>query len=250
MSPDADLTITEVEAVHLRLSQIDAERCDGTQDTLLVFVTASDGTVGVGEVDSSPLVAKAVVEAEPSHLIARGLRSILLGPPPAGHRRLLARHGRGQPLLRRRGRRCTRSAASTSRSGTWPARSSACRSPGCSAAPAPTGWTPTPAWSCPTRPAGGRRGRRPVRRAGLPGDQVRLGPDRPGPGVQRGAGPGDPPGGRRRRRGDDRRRAGLGHQDRPADGRHVRGLRHRAGWRSRSRRTTWPATAPCRTARR
>ena len=78
----ADLTITAVEAVHLRLSEIDAERCDGTQDTLLVFVTASDGTVGVGEVDSSPLVAKAVIEAEPSHLIARGLRSVLLGRHP------------------------------------------------------------------------------------------------------------------------------------------------------------------------
>ncbi|HEU4544937.1 MAG TPA: mandelate racemase/muconate lactonizing enzyme family protein [Microlunatus sp.] len=78
----ADLTITEVEAVFCRLDEIDAERCDGTQDTLLIFVTASDGTVGVGEVDSAPLVAKAVVEAEPSHLIARGLRSILLGRNP------------------------------------------------------------------------------------------------------------------------------------------------------------------------
>jgi L-alanine-DL-glutamate epimerase-like enolase superfamily enzyme len=77
-----DLTITEVEAVHLRLPEIDAARCDGTQDTLLIFVTASDGTVGVGEVDSAPLVAKAVVDAEPSHLIARGLRSVLLGRNP------------------------------------------------------------------------------------------------------------------------------------------------------------------------
>lgn len=82
MPDSADLTITDVEAVHLRLSEVDAARCDGTQDTLLIFVTASDGTVGVGEVDSSPLVAKAVVDAEPSHLIARGLRSILLGRNP------------------------------------------------------------------------------------------------------------------------------------------------------------------------
>jgi L-alanine-DL-glutamate epimerase-like enolase superfamily enzyme len=68
--------------VFCRLDEIDAERCDGTQDTLLIFVTASDGTVGVGEVDSAPLVAQAVVDAEPSHLIARGLRSILLGRNP------------------------------------------------------------------------------------------------------------------------------------------------------------------------
>lgn len=77
-----DLTITAVESVHLRLPAVDAERCDGTQDTLLIFVTASDGTVGIGEVDSSPLVAKAVVDAPPSHLIARGLRSVLLGRNP------------------------------------------------------------------------------------------------------------------------------------------------------------------------
>ncbi len=82
MTDLSTVTVTEVEAVHLRLPAVDAERCDGTQDTLLVFVTASDGTVGVGEVDSSPLVAKAVVEAEPSHLIARGLRSVLLGRNP------------------------------------------------------------------------------------------------------------------------------------------------------------------------
>jgi L-rhamnonate dehydratase len=78
----SDLTITDVQAVFCRLDEVDAERCDGTQDTLLIFVTASDGTVGVGEVDSAPVVAKAVVEAEPSHLIARGLRSILLGRNP------------------------------------------------------------------------------------------------------------------------------------------------------------------------
>jgi L-alanine-DL-glutamate epimerase-like enolase superfamily enzyme len=77
-----DLAITDVQAVFCRLDEIDAERCDGTQDTLLIFVTASDGTVGVGEVDSAPLVAQAVVDAEPSHLIARGLRSILLGRNP------------------------------------------------------------------------------------------------------------------------------------------------------------------------
>lgn len=78
----ADLTIIGVDAVPLRLPEVDAERCDGTQDTLLIFVTASDGTCGVGEVDSAPLVAKAVVDAEPSHLIARGLRSVLLGRNP------------------------------------------------------------------------------------------------------------------------------------------------------------------------
>lgn len=76
------MKISQVEAVHLRLPEVDAERCDGTQDTLLVFVTTDDGLVGVGEVDSSPEVAKAVIQARPSHLIAQGLRSLLLGEDP------------------------------------------------------------------------------------------------------------------------------------------------------------------------
>lgn len=76
------MKIVEVEAVHLRLPDVDADRCDGTQDTLLIFVRTDDGLTGVGEVDSSPEVAKAVVEARPSHLTARGLRSVLIGTDP------------------------------------------------------------------------------------------------------------------------------------------------------------------------
>jgi len=74
--------ITEVEAIPLRLPVVDDTRVDGTQDALIIRVHTDEGLVGLGEVDSSPTVAKAIVDAPPSHAIARGLRSIVLGQDP------------------------------------------------------------------------------------------------------------------------------------------------------------------------
>ncbi|MBI2950676.1 mandelate racemase/muconate lactonizing enzyme family protein, partial [bacterium] len=54
------MKITDIEAIYLRLPQVTAA-CDGTQDTLLVKVHTDAGLVGYGEVDSCPLVAKAVI---------------------------------------------------------------------------------------------------------------------------------------------------------------------------------------------
>ena len=56
------MKITRVEAIHLRLPDVN-ERCDGSQETLVVKVHTDEGIVGVGEVDSSSLVAKAIIEA-------------------------------------------------------------------------------------------------------------------------------------------------------------------------------------------
>jgi L-rhamnonate dehydratase len=76
------MKITEVEAIPLRLPEVDDTRADGTQDALIIRVHTDEGLVGLGEVDSSPTVAKAIVDAPPSHAIARGLRSILRGQDP------------------------------------------------------------------------------------------------------------------------------------------------------------------------
>src|ERR1700680_4752898 len=72
------MKITRVEAIHLRLPDVN-ERCDGSQDTLVVKVHTDAGITGVGEVDSSPSVAKAIVEAPISHKICRGLAECVLG---------------------------------------------------------------------------------------------------------------------------------------------------------------------------
>lgn len=76
------MKITDIEAIPLRLPDIDDARCDGTQDALIIRVHTDEGLIGLGEADSSPMVAKAIIDAPASHMLARGLRTILLGHDP------------------------------------------------------------------------------------------------------------------------------------------------------------------------
>lgn len=75
------MKITDIECIHLRLPEIKAQ-CDGTQDTLVVRVHTDTDLFGIGEVDSSPHVAKAVIEAPMSHTICCGLRELVVGENP------------------------------------------------------------------------------------------------------------------------------------------------------------------------
>jgi L-rhamnonate dehydratase len=78
------MKITDVEAIELRLPQI-VERTSGAQDTLLIRIKTDAGIEGIGEVDSSPSVSKAIVNAPVSHTIVRGLRHVLIGADPLDH---------------------------------------------------------------------------------------------------------------------------------------------------------------------
>tara|TARA_B110000503_G_scaffold72049_1_gene111560 strand:- start:271 stop:1410 length:1140 start_codon:yes stop_codon:yes gene_type:complete len=73
------MKISHVEAIILRQETVDASRADGGQDGLLIRIETEDGLVGVGEVDSSPEICKAVIDAPASHSITSGLRQLLLG---------------------------------------------------------------------------------------------------------------------------------------------------------------------------
>jgi L-alanine-DL-glutamate epimerase-like enolase superfamily enzyme len=96
------MKITQVEAIHLRLPVVN-ERCDGSQDTLVVKVHTDAGLVGVGEVDSSPAVAKAIVDAPISHQISRGLAHCVLGNDPFEIDRLIHRMYEGTIFFGRHG---------------------------------------------------------------------------------------------------------------------------------------------------
>ena len=76
------MRITDVEPIVLRLDRVDASRADGTQDAFLVRVHTDEGVVGLGEADTSPYVARTIVEMPSSHSIARGLREVLVGEDP------------------------------------------------------------------------------------------------------------------------------------------------------------------------
>jgi len=96
------MKITRVEPIHLRLPEV-TERCDGSQETLIVKVHTDAGIVGVGEVDSSSSVAKAIIEAPLSHKICRGLGECVLGQDPFEIDRLIHRMYEGTIFFGRQG---------------------------------------------------------------------------------------------------------------------------------------------------
>src|SRR6059058_1892385 len=96
------MKITRVEAIHLRLPAVN-ERCDGSQETLVVRVHTDAGLVGVGEVDSSALVARAIIEAPLSHKLCRGLAECVVGEDPFEIDRLVHKMYEGSIFFGRQG---------------------------------------------------------------------------------------------------------------------------------------------------
>jgi L-rhamnonate dehydratase len=95
--------ITDVEAIVLRQPEVDEGIADGSQDDVVIVVHTDDGLVGIGEVDSSPEVVRAVVEARGSHAVAHGLRELLVGEDPLEVERLWHKMYRGVIFYGRRG---------------------------------------------------------------------------------------------------------------------------------------------------
>jgi len=75
------MRITSVDGIILRLP-VRQPVADGTQDDLLIRIETDEGITGYGEVDTSPEVGKAVIDAEMSHGTCYGLREILIGMDP------------------------------------------------------------------------------------------------------------------------------------------------------------------------
>src|SRR5262249_4628727 len=96
------MKITRVEPIPLRLPDVN-ERCDGSQETLVVKIHTDAGIIGVGEVDSSSHVARAIIEAPLSHKICRGLAECVLGQDPFEIDRLIHRMYEGSIFFGRRG---------------------------------------------------------------------------------------------------------------------------------------------------
>src|SRR2546427_7936978 len=96
------MKIPRIEPIHLRLPAV-TERCDGSQETLVVRVHTDAGITGVGEVDSSSHVARAIIEAPLSHKICRGLAECVVGQDPFEIDRLIHRMYEGSIYFGRQG---------------------------------------------------------------------------------------------------------------------------------------------------
>jgi L-rhamnonate dehydratase len=75
------MKITNVEAFYLRQSRV-KHQCDSGQDALVVRISTDAGITGIGEVDSSPMAAKYVIEGPYSHTLTAGLKELLIGEDP------------------------------------------------------------------------------------------------------------------------------------------------------------------------
>ena len=86
-APSHDMKITNVEAIYVSQKVVRAQ-CDSGQDALIIKVSTDAGITGIGEVDSAPLAAKAVIEGPFSHTISTGLKHLLIGQDPFETERL------------------------------------------------------------------------------------------------------------------------------------------------------------------
>jgi L-rhamnonate dehydratase len=75
------MKITNVKAIMLKLPEI-STAADGTQDDLIIKVETDEGITGYGEVDTAPIVGKAIVDAYMSHGTCYGLREVVVGSDP------------------------------------------------------------------------------------------------------------------------------------------------------------------------
>ncbi|MEX2536087.1 MAG: mandelate racemase/muconate lactonizing enzyme family protein [Trueperaceae bacterium] len=97
------MKITDVDAIMLRMPEIDPNAADSTQDAFIVRIHTDAGITGIGEVDASPTIVKAVIEAPRSHAISTGLREILVGKDPRDIESLWDQMYRGSIFYGRRG---------------------------------------------------------------------------------------------------------------------------------------------------
>ena len=97
------MKITDVEAIVLRQAVVDDGIADGSQDDLVIRIHTDEGITGIGEVDSSPELVRALVQAPSSHAVATSLRDALLGEDPLDVERLWHKMYRGLIYFGRRG---------------------------------------------------------------------------------------------------------------------------------------------------
>ncbi|MGI5966934.1 MULTISPECIES: mandelate racemase/muconate lactonizing enzyme family protein [Anaerotruncus] len=75
------MKITDVEVICLRVPAFD-EPCEWGDDAFIVKVHTDEGITGIGESDTSPMVARAMIEAPESNLYSGGLKRLIIGENP------------------------------------------------------------------------------------------------------------------------------------------------------------------------
>lgn len=97
------MKITDIECLVLLVPDYDAAACSSAQDNLVVRIHTDEGLVGIGETDTNPWAAKALIEAPGTHIMGLGLKEMLVGADPSDVEGLWERLYTGSAMTGRRG---------------------------------------------------------------------------------------------------------------------------------------------------
>jgi len=95
--------ITGIETHVLLIPDYDPQACSSAQDDLVVLIHTDEGITGIGEVDTNPWVAQAMIHAPGTHSIGLSLESMLLGEDPLNPEALWEKLYTGSLMTGRRG---------------------------------------------------------------------------------------------------------------------------------------------------
>jgi L-rhamnonate dehydratase len=97
------MKITKVETHVLLVPDYDSAACSSAQDDLVVIVHTDEGLYGIGETDTNPWVADAMVHARGTHSLGLGLEEMLLGENPLNVEAIWEKLYTGSIMTGRRG---------------------------------------------------------------------------------------------------------------------------------------------------
>ena len=97
------MKITKIECHVLLVPDYNSAAGSSAQDDIVVVISTDEGIIGIGEVDTNPWVAKAMIEAKGTHNIGQGLTEMLLGQDPLQPEALWEKMYMGSLMTGRRG---------------------------------------------------------------------------------------------------------------------------------------------------
>jgi L-alanine-DL-glutamate epimerase-like enolase superfamily enzyme len=97
------MKITKIETHVLLVPDYDRDACSSAQDDIVVLVQTDEGITGIGEVDTNPWVAQAMIHARGTHVLGLGLEEMLLGEDPLHPEALWDKMYAGSLMTGRRG---------------------------------------------------------------------------------------------------------------------------------------------------
>ncbi|HXI44515.1 MAG TPA: mandelate racemase/muconate lactonizing enzyme family protein [Bryobacteraceae bacterium] len=97
------MKITKIVTHVLLVPDYDRDACSSAQDDVVVLVHTDEGITGIGEVDTNPWVAEAMIHARGTHVLGLGLEEMLLGEDPLRPEALWEKMYTGSFMTGRRG---------------------------------------------------------------------------------------------------------------------------------------------------